>query len=143
MGKPKIPTETRDLVESRANGKCEYCKAMVAFSPHAFTIDHIIPPSKGGTESFENLAYACFGCNRCKHDKTEAMDPFTQNEVQLFNPRIHKWSEHFIWNITSTTKILGLTPTGRATVHAIQLNRPALIRMRKELIEVNRHPPKD
>ncbi|MCF8246429.1 MAG: HNH endonuclease [Saprospiraceae bacterium] len=143
MGKPKIPSGTRDLVEARANGKCEYCKAMVQFSPHPFTIDHIIPPSKEGTESPENLAYACFGCNRCKHDKTTAVDPFTQQEAKLFDPRNQNWNDHFIWDAISFTKILGLTPTGRATVHALQLNRPALIRMRKELIEVNRHPPKD
>lgn len=143
MAKPKIPPETRIAVESRANGQCEYCKALVQFSPHPFTIDHIFPPLKGGDESFENLAYACFGCNRCKHDKIIAIDPFTQSEVQLFNPRIQNWQDHFTWDEVSFTKILGLTPTGRATVHALQLNRPALIRMRKEMMEVNRHPPKN
>jgi len=143
MGKTKISPETRDLVESRAGGKCEYCKALVHFSPHPFTIDHIIPLSKNGSEAFENIAYACFGCNRCKHDKTIAIDPFTQFEVQLFNPRTQNWHDHFTWDAVSSTKIMGLTPTGRATLHALQLNRPALIRMRKELIEVYRHPPKD
>ncbi|HMQ50071.1 MAG TPA: hypothetical protein PKA00_21755 [Saprospiraceae bacterium] len=37
--------------------------------------------------------------------------------------------------------MLGLTAVGRATIEALQLNRATLIRMRKELLEVNRHPP--
>ncbi|MBX2929939.1 MAG: HNH endonuclease [Saprospiraceae bacterium] len=66
----------RQFLEERAGACCEYCKANVVFSPNPFTIDHIIPKSAGGSDDPENLAYACFGCNRSKHDHTKAFDPF-------------------------------------------------------------------
>ncbi|MEZ4931724.1 MAG: HNH endonuclease signature motif containing protein [Saprospiraceae bacterium] len=142
MAKSKFSDEKRAFIEDRAGGLCEYCKASVVFSPHRFTIDHIRPPMFGGTDELDNLAHSCFGCNRCKHDKIAAIDPFSQQEAPLFNPRIQIWKEHFVWH-ASFIHILGLTPTGRATVAALQLNRSQLVRMRKELIEVDRHPPKE
>jgi hypothetical protein len=140
MGKSKFSIETRRYLEERASGRCEYCQAPVVFIPHPFTIDHIIPLSAGGSDSLENLAYACYGCNRCKHDKTTAIDTFSQTLVPIFNPRTQDWGNHFTWD-TTLTRMLGLTAIGRATVKALKLNRRELVRMRKELMEVNRHPP--
>lgn len=142
MAKSKLSVEIRKNIEERANGYCEYCRASVVFAPHSFTIDHIIPLIAGGTDEPNNLAYACYGCNRRKYDKTAAIDPFSQTESPIFNPRTQAWSNHFSWD-PDFIRILGLTSTGRATIAALQLNRPELVRMRKELIEVNRHPPKD
>lgn len=142
MARSKISPEIREFVESRANGRCEYCKAAVIFSPHHFTIDHILPVSAGGSDELSNLAYACFACNRYKQDKTSAVDPFSQAEFPLYNPREEIWQQHFVWDI-GFTKMWGLTAIGRATIEALQLNRPTLIRMRQELLEVNRHPPPD
>ena len=42
---------------------CEYCGAT------ARTFDHIIPKSKGGQESWKNLAYVCSSCNASKSNK--------------------------------------------------------------------------
>ncbi len=140
MAKSKYSKATRQYLEDRADGRCEYCKASVVFIPHSFTVDHIIPPSIGGTDGLENLAYACFGCNRCKYNKTTAIDPFSHQEVPIFNPRTQDWESHFTWD-SNYYRILGLTLIGRATVVALNLNRPELVRMRKELIAVNRHPP--
>jgi hypothetical protein len=41
--------------------------------------------------------------------------------VPLFNPRQQKWSEHFIWSADGI-KIIGITPTGRATCERLDLN---------------------
>lgn len=38
--------------------------------------------------------------------------------------------------------MLGLTPTGRATIGALQLNRPGLLNLRRVLYAVGEHPPK-
>lgn len=44
----------------------------------------------------------------------------------LFGPRQQKWSRHFAWS-DDFTRVVGRTRTGRATVEALQLNRPELV----------------
>lgn len=53
-------TKLRDFVFSRSNGKCSYCGEKAA------EIDHIIPRSKGGTDSVNNLTASCRTCNEKK-----------------------------------------------------------------------------
>jgi hypothetical protein len=48
--------------------------------------------------------------------------------------------DHFCWN-DNHTQIIGLTPTGRATVEALKMNRPGLVNMRQVLYLVGKHPP--
>mgnify|MGYP001453289784 CR=1 FL=1 len=52
---------------------CQYCKEV--FQRKELTIDHIIPKSKGGGSSWENVVTACKDCNIAKADKS--LDPFT------------------------------------------------------------------
>jgi hypothetical protein len=40
-------------------------------------------------------------------------------------------------------RIIGLTPTGRATVVTLNLNRPALVKARQLWVTVGWHPPKN
>lgn len=43
---------------------CEYCELRQGDAPKVkFHRDHIIPKKFGGTEDFENIAYACAPCN--------------------------------------------------------------------------------
>lgn len=46
--------------------KCQYCGR----SDLALTLDHVIPRSKGGDDSWENLVTACVKCNNKKGDRT-------------------------------------------------------------------------
>ena len=62
--------------------------------------------------------------------------------VPLFDPRRQTWSEHFEWS-NNATLIVGLTPSGRATVVALHLNRPSLVLARREWVAVGWHPPVD
>jgi hypothetical protein len=62
--------------------------------------------------------------------------------VPLFNPRQQRWDEHFAWSEDSL-RITGLTPVGRATVEALQLNREGLVNMRRVLYAVGEHPPQE
>jgi len=55
---------TRGLIYKRDKNKCQYCG-----STKSLTIDHIIPKSKGGEETWENLVVACSPCNVKKGDK--------------------------------------------------------------------------
>jgi hypothetical protein len=58
----------------------------------------------------------------------------------LFHPRRERWQEHFGWS-EDYTQVIGLTPTGRATVVALQLNRPAVVNIRAVLYAAGKHPP--
>ncbi len=46
--------------------KCQYCGR----TETSLTIDHIVPKSKGGDDSWENLVAACVKCNNKKGDRT-------------------------------------------------------------------------
>ena len=109
----KISPEIQHLVRQRASHLCEYCHTSEQWQYVRFTIDHIIPVAQGGPDDPDNLALACFHCNRRKADKLTAVDPDSGGELLLFNPRRDAWSEHFIWS-SDGLFISGLTPTGRA-----------------------------
>ena len=140
MAKARPRTEVRLRVRERARGSCEYCRINEASTGHEFTLDHVSPESRGGPTTPENLAYACIGCNVRKSNKTEAPDPTDGELASLFNPRQMRWRDHFCWS-RDTRLIVGLTPTGRATVAALQLNRPSLIAFRLLMIKNGTHPP--
>jgi hypothetical protein len=141
MSEKHIPAELRRLVADRAKHYCEYCRTQTQYSSDPFTVDHITPRSLGGLTTAENLALCCHGCNQHKSNRTSAPDPVTGSPVLLFHPREQRWDEHFAWN-EDFTLMLGLTPTGRATIGVLQLNRSGLINLRRVLYAVGEHPPK-
>jgi hypothetical protein len=101
-----------------------------------------VPRYKNGETTLENLALSCQGCNNYKHTKTEGLDSTTQQIVPLFHPRQQSWQEHFAWN-DDYTLVIGLTPTGSATVKELRLNRSGLINLRHVLFTLGEHPPGD
>ena len=96
--------------------------------------------ARGGRTLRANLALACQGCNNHKYDKMEAPDPTTGQVVPLYHPRRDDWDEHFAWS-ADYTLMLGLTPTGRATVEALLLTRPGVVNLRGLLYPLGEHPP--
>ena len=135
-----VPVELRRLVLERAAFICEYCRLAMTFLTGPITLDHIIAFSLGGETSADNLACACYGCNQFKAARSHAPDPITGQPVPLFHPHQQNWNGHFGWN-EDFTLMLGLTPTGRATIEALQLNRPALVNIRRLLRQHGYHPP--
>jgi HNH endonuclease len=140
MTEKYAPAELRRMVQARARGLCEYCRSHQRFSPQPFSIEHIIAFVLGGLTIAENLAQACQGCNGHKFTKVRAIDPVTSSLVPLFHPRQQKWSDHFAWSIDAKY-IVGLTPTGRATVEALHMNREELVNLREVLFATQNHPP--
>ena len=136
----KISVRKKELLRSRAKGLCEYCQSPEQFSTYDFSADHIIPAGQDGDDDLNNLAFSCQGCNNHKYNKTEAADPVSGQTVPLFHPRKHIWVEHFRWN-EDFSEIIGTTPTGRATIEALKLNREKLIALRKGLFLLGEHPP--
>lgn len=61
-------TFSRKLVLRRDNYTCCYCN--IRYSNKYLTIDHIIPKSMGGENSFTNCVAACTLCNAKKADRT-------------------------------------------------------------------------
>lgn len=140
MSKSNLPAATRRFVSDRANGYCEYCRSHEDCGTGPFNVEHIIPAFNEGTNDVENLAYSCNGCNGHKFTKIFAFDPVSEQTVALFNPRTQVWNEHFRWDETSTI-ILGHTPTGRATIEALKMNRGPLVNLRKAMVLLGIHPP--
>ena len=141
MAKKRISQKVRQLVQTRASYHCEYCYHPESFANHFYSIEHIIPSSKGGADDPTNLAYACQCCNSHKYNKTEAPDPISGQFVPLFHPRGDLWNDHFAWS-NDFLKINGISPTGRATIDALDMNRESLIRLRNVLYFFGKHPPK-
>ena len=139
MRKP-ISKALKRKVKERAKELCEYCLANSHFSWHPFPIDHVLPESKGGKSTFDNLANTCQNCNSGKYNKTNVYDPISKILTAIFNPRTDKWNAHFQWN-KELTHIIGLTPKGRATVAALKMNRPNVVNQRKALVFYGVHPP--
>ncbi len=140
MPRRKIPIASQEQVRERAKSLCEYCHTLELWQYVPFTVDHVVPLNKGGTDTLSNLALACFHCNRRKADKTVAVDPDSGEEAPLYNPRQHHWYEHFIWS-ADKVRIIGLTPTGSATVALLDLNRERIVSIRLADVLVDRHPP--
>jgi hypothetical protein len=140
MSKQRIAESLRRVVMERASFRCEYCLSPMEFATQRFQIDHILPVSKGGLSNSDNLALACNGCNNHKHNKIAGFDAINGTDVLLFDPRTQPWHEHFAWGV-DLAFVVGLTPSGRATVDTLQLNRPELLTMRRILQRVHLHPP--
>lgn len=58
-----IPVSRRGVLR-RDEHRCGYCDS------HATTIDHVLPRSRGGQDSWENLVACCVRCNNVKGNRT-------------------------------------------------------------------------
>ena len=128
------------MVAERSRGCCEYCLSQLRFSPDPFSVEHIIPVAHGGGSDLDNLALACQGCNSYKYTSVDAVDPASGLRVPLFHPRRDEWRRHFRWS-DDDSLVIGVTPTGRATVAKLRLNRAGVVNLRTVLRGIDEHPP--
>jgi len=128
----------REVIQ-RAGNRCEYCRLSQAGQEAAFHVDHIHPVVEGGETVIENLALACVSCSLRKSARQFTADPTTGCDVMLFHPRWQIWTDHFAWN---GNRVRGITPTGRATLDLLKMNRPLAMMIRNEERSRGRHPPK-
>ncbi|MBI5729965.1 MAG: HNH endonuclease [Ignavibacteriales bacterium] len=77
---------TRRNILKRDGHKCAYCGR----ADLPLTLDHVIPRSKGGDDSWENLVAACLPCNNRKGDRTPEeshlklkVKPYTPNHIMF------------------------------------------------------------
>jgi len=134
----KIPAALRRTVIQRAGDRCEYCCLSQVGQAATFHIDHVIPIVAGGETQLDNLALACVSCSLRKAARQTVTDPETKDVVPVFNPRKQRWKEHFVWE---DVQVRGCDKIGRATVYALQMNRPIMLAIRSEESLLGRHPP--
>jgi 5-methylcytosine-specific restriction endonuclease McrA len=81
----KIPQRRHDVTRrsilSRDQHTCQYCNTQLPTT--RLTIDHVVPRSRGGRNTWENLVACCSACNRWKANRT----PSEANMVLARPPR--------------------------------------------------------
>lgn len=100
-----IPVQYKNVMLSRKNilrrdgHKCQYCGR----SDLPLTVDHVIPKSKGGKDTWENLVTACIKCNNKKGDRTpeEAKMHFIRKP---FRPSHIMFLKHFVGQVDEKWK---------------------------------------
>jgi hypothetical protein len=135
-----VPVAMQREIRNRYGNCCAYCRTAESLAVATFEIEHITPRAAGGKTVFENLCLACPTCNRFKADRTVVPDPETQTLVPLFHPQLDAWDDHFTWS-EDYTELVAQTPIGRATIAALRMNRPQLIRVRQLWAAMGEHPP--
>ena len=87
---------TRRNLYTRDSYTCQYCA--YGFTPKDLTIDHVVPRSRGGPNSWTNCVTSCESCNSKKANRT----PQECGLKLLKQPRMPKW-----------TPIAGMLPVSR------------------------------
>ena len=78
----KGPGWSRSGVVHRDGRRCAYCSAA------GTTVDHILPRSRGGRNTWSNTVAACYGCNQRKGNRT----PAEAGMVLRFEPTVPTWA---------------------------------------------------
>ena len=107
-----IPQQSRALSRKnillRDRNTCQFCGH--AFPASELTLDHVMPRSRGGRSSWENLVACCYGCNNRKGDRTpeeaglklqRRPRPFTLHTsrqlMRLIGHRDEKWRKYLFY----------------------------------------------
>jgi hypothetical protein len=84
-----VPSLTKEMLLARDRYTCAYCAQR--FKYEQLDLEHIVPKSKGGDDSWMNLVAACKACNHRKADRTpEAAGmklhyiPYVPNRFEAF-----------------------------------------------------------
>jgi 5-methylcytosine-specific restriction endonuclease McrA len=107
-----IPQQSRALSRKnillRDRNTCQFCGHALPASE--LTLDHVMPRSRGGRSSWENLVACCYGCNNRKGDRTpeeaglklqRRPRPFTLHTsrqlMRLIGHRDEKWRKYLFY----------------------------------------------
>ncbi len=107
-----IPQQTRALSRKnillRDRNTCQFCARMLPASE--LTLDHVVPRSRGGRSSWENLVACCYQCNNKKGDRTpeeagfalqRRPRPFTLHTsrqlMRLIGNKDEKWRKYLFY----------------------------------------------
>ena len=80
---------SRKTILFRDANQCQYCSNILP--RHKLTLDHVIPKSRGGLKSWENLSTCCVPCNQKKGNKTPSEASMTLIRIP-HQPSWNLWS---------------------------------------------------
>lgn len=90
---------SRSLILKRDNFTCQYCG-----ENRNLIIDHILPQSRGGKDTWENLVACCYSCNNAKDNRTpeewgvqlrtRPHAPFSRFLLTLNTSSVPEWREY-------------------------------------------------
>lgn len=90
---------TRALIYKRDDYTCGYCGAK-----ENLTIDHVIPSSRGGEDTWENMVSCCLPCNLRKADRTpkeanmvlhiHPKAPYNKMSLTITKSGVNEWKEY-------------------------------------------------
>lgn len=127
----------RRLAVARASNHCEYCGLTQDGQVATFHIDHVTPVAAGGATSEDNLALACVSCSLRKGRVRPQSTSFPARRHLYSIPETMTGTSNFYWD---ELYLVGRTPTGRATVVALAMNRTSILMIRGEEADRGRHP---
>ena len=89
----------RKAIMKRDDHRCQYCGAI-----KNLTIDHVIPTSKGGKNTWENMVTACLDCNGKKGDKllkdaqmilySQPKQPYNKIALTIQKSNVDQWKKY-------------------------------------------------
>jgi hypothetical protein len=94
-----IAKPSRQMIYKRDDHTCQYCGSV-----KKLTIDHVIPKSKGGGDTWENMVVACSSCNAKKGDRLlehtgmklakQPRSPANKILLSLHKSNVNEWKEY-------------------------------------------------
>lgn len=135
-----ISAALRRRVTARAENLCEYCLLHEDDTFFGCEIDHIISEKHGGKTTENNLAYACFVCNRNKGSDIGSFIPGSQELIRFFHPRLDLWHAHFQLDASDGIRIVALSEIGEATARIFGFNTEERLLERQALQIAGRYP---
>lgn len=112
--------------------RCAYCRCREGDlgGSARFEKDHFHPKSKGGSDAYNNLFYACKECN----GKSGKSDYWSDT---LLNPCEHDiWGVHIKLNQKYVCE--PLTSSGKEYITALKLNRKSYVKRRRTIADINK-----
>jgi hypothetical protein len=137
MSKSYISADLRRLAMERADNLCEYCLIHENDTFFGCEVDHIISEKHSGPTHADNLAYACFSCNRAKGSDIGSIIWRTGDLVRFFNPRTDLWAKHFALSVIT---IMPLTDIGEVTSSILDFNNNDRLLERETMQNAGRYP---
>jgi len=131
-----MPPPELDLIRQRYAYACGYCGVDEVSAGGVLTIDHYRPLYAGGSDSLDNLVYACVRCNQYKH----SFWPTAEEErlgFRILHPLHDSLAAHFRVNVPSG-HLEPRSETGKFHITLLRLNRPQLVqhRLKEQLRKV-------